>query len=151
MSARSRVVADWFLQCTSSSRVITVVYLTNGAPLCGLSATFDTNVLEAHLNGGKVCRRRRNMKRRSISRPRAWLVRVSSVQMSASGTKRTCRAALHMSAIGGVKQTCHFAPECPLVTQSGHWTRASVVEKSRRTSRRCSVVLLPTDTLQSLL
>ena len=40
--------------------------------------------------------------------------------MSAFGTKRTCRVALHMSAIGGKADMRSRTAKCPLLTQSGH-------------------------------
>ena len=41
--------------------------------------------------------------------------------MSAIGTKRTCRVALHMSAFGGKADMTVLHCTCLLLTQSGHW------------------------------
>ena len=40
--------------------------------------------------------------------------------MSAIGTKRTYRAALHMSAFGGKADIDANMTKCPLMTKSGH-------------------------------
>ena len=46
--------------------------------------------------------------------------RKHALAMSAYGTKRTCRVALHMSAFGGKADIPVCAPKCPLMTQSEH-------------------------------
>jgi hypothetical protein len=61
-------------------------------------------------------------------------------QMSAFGPKRTCLAALHMSAFGGKADIDLLRRLCPLLTQSGH-RRVHCTCQLLTQKRTCLVVL----------
>ena len=66
-------------------------------------------------------------KQATKSRPKHLSVKqVQNSGISAIGTKRTCRVALHTSAFG-VRRDMTFACKCPLLTQSVNFTNRTAI------------------------